>query len=546
MLSSSAVDTVGASRFRIGDLVVDFAAGSVQRDGESIPLARLTFALLEQLVAHAPETVKSEELIERLWPDVVVGEENLKQRVLLLRRALGDDADSPRYVETVRGWGYRLAAKVEPIDEAATGSSTDAPQRRSRLVPIVALGAAAVAGLTLWKTLVPTRAEDPPQAPPDFIRLETEELENRARSLLQNFGDPEALELSLEAWEELASLRPDHAAAYAGMAAARTQLVWNTSPAEDQLGRAQEEAERSLELDPELAEGYMALSYVFFLRGLVESGEELSARSIELAPEDPWVLQMRARLVMEVLGRYGEAEVLARRATLADDSHYPAWFQLGWAQLELERLDEAAASFDKAIDLRPDFGSAHFGLGVVNAQRGKFDRAIEHYDRALAIDPNSSFAHFLTGVAWHHLAKPEKALASFETVVNLDTPHATKPYALLYSGVEQRALGNESEAEALIDRAEHAFKTNPEIWANSKGLAGVAMARGQREAALDWLDRARESGLRSIVQLTGDPALEPLESDERFRALITEIRSERGPSPQSEPDPQDPPRADPS
>jgi TolB-like protein/DNA-binding winged helix-turn-helix (wHTH) protein len=82
-------------------------------------LQALSFDLLVTLVRAAPRLVSFEQLGERVWPGLVITPETIVQRVKLLRGALGDEAHAPRYIEGVRGRGYRLIASVCPLTETA-------------------------------------------------------------------------------------------------------------------------------------------------------------------------------------------------------------------------------------------------------------------------------------------------------------------------------------------------------------------------------------------------------------------------------------------
>lgn len=94
---------------QVGELELDADRGRVIRHGDPLDLPPLSFRLLIELVRAYPGVARTGELLESLWPRGFMTESNLKQRVYLLRRALQDDADEPRYVRTVRGWGYQLA-----------------------------------------------------------------------------------------------------------------------------------------------------------------------------------------------------------------------------------------------------------------------------------------------------------------------------------------------------------------------------------------------------------------------------------------------------
>ena len=107
-------DPVG---YQVDDLTIDLAPRRVRRAGTVIPLKALSFDLLLTLVRAAPALVSFEQLNERVWPGLVITPETIVQRVKLLRGALGDDPQAPRYIEGVRGRGYRMLAAVRPLTE---------------------------------------------------------------------------------------------------------------------------------------------------------------------------------------------------------------------------------------------------------------------------------------------------------------------------------------------------------------------------------------------------------------------------------------------
>jgi TolB-like protein/DNA-binding winged helix-turn-helix (wHTH) protein len=111
--------------FEFADLTLDTRQRAVSRAMERVALPKLTYELLLALVEAAPNLVTNAELVERVWRGRVATPETLAQRVLLLRRALGDEASSPRYVRGVRGHGYQL---VPPVRARHRGESP--PLRR--------------------------------------------------------------------------------------------------------------------------------------------------------------------------------------------------------------------------------------------------------------------------------------------------------------------------------------------------------------------------------------------------------------------------------
>jgi TolB-like protein/DNA-binding winged helix-turn-helix (wHTH) protein/tetratricopeptide (TPR) repeat protein len=103
--------------YQVDDLIVELAPRRVRRAGTLIRLQALSFDLLVALVRAAPNLVSFEQLTERVWPGLVISPETIVQRVKLVRGALGDDPHAPRYIEGVRGRGYRMVAEVRPLTE---------------------------------------------------------------------------------------------------------------------------------------------------------------------------------------------------------------------------------------------------------------------------------------------------------------------------------------------------------------------------------------------------------------------------------------------
>jgi len=99
---------------RIADLRVDPTLDEVCRDGRTIKLEPKAMQLLICLAERAGEVVSVEELLDRVWKEVVVSQDSVYAAVAALRRNLGDDPKSPRYIANVVRRGYRLIAPVSP------------------------------------------------------------------------------------------------------------------------------------------------------------------------------------------------------------------------------------------------------------------------------------------------------------------------------------------------------------------------------------------------------------------------------------------------
>jgi Tol biopolymer transport system component/DNA-binding winged helix-turn-helix (wHTH) protein len=102
---------------RIGSFALDIQAGELHKSGLKVRLQEQPRQVLAMLVDRPGEVVTREELRRRLWPvDTFVDfDHGLNKAINKLREALGDDADKPRYIETLPRRSYRLIAPVEPI-----------------------------------------------------------------------------------------------------------------------------------------------------------------------------------------------------------------------------------------------------------------------------------------------------------------------------------------------------------------------------------------------------------------------------------------------
>src|SRR5215471_233750 len=102
------------SLIRIADLRVDPTLDEICKDGRTIKLEPKAMRLLMCLAERAGEVVSVEQLLERVWKEVVVSQDSVYAAVAALRRTLGDDPRNPRYIANVVRRGYRLIAPVSP------------------------------------------------------------------------------------------------------------------------------------------------------------------------------------------------------------------------------------------------------------------------------------------------------------------------------------------------------------------------------------------------------------------------------------------------
>jgi TolB-like protein/DNA-binding winged helix-turn-helix (wHTH) protein/Tfp pilus assembly protein PilF len=124
------MEEVKRSPIRFGVFEVDLQASELRKQGIKVKLQQQPFELLAMLLEHPGEVVTREEVQKRLWPaDTFVDfDRGLNRATNRLRESLGDDAESPRFIETLPRRGYRFIAPVVKSDESGHVAELVPPQ----------------------------------------------------------------------------------------------------------------------------------------------------------------------------------------------------------------------------------------------------------------------------------------------------------------------------------------------------------------------------------------------------------------------------------
>ncbi|MGZ4982997.1 MAG: winged helix-turn-helix domain-containing protein, partial [Chthoniobacterales bacterium] len=157
-----------ASQYDFGDFTMDVTKRLLaRRDGTPVPLTPRVFDTLLFLVEHHDTVLDKERLMEAIWPDVVVEENNLSQNISTLRRVFGETPGSHNYIVTVPGRGYRFVAEVtrpasdtkppsrttpEPAVPVST-PSLGKPKRKLSLVSVASAALLLLLGLVALSSL---------------------------------------------------------------------------------------------------------------------------------------------------------------------------------------------------------------------------------------------------------------------------------------------------------------------------------------------------------------------------------------------------------
>jgi TolB-like protein/DNA-binding winged helix-turn-helix (wHTH) protein len=166
---------IGAWRLNLPSNEISHADSIVRLDPR---LMRLLLCLAER----PGEIVSTDDLLKRVWNEVIVTPDSVYQAIAALRRALGDDPKNPAYIATVPRVGYRLIAAVGPADAGLPSTASARAQlpfwRRPRRGRGIALGVAALAVLLVVLAIVYQRATVPTTvAVLPFLDLTTEAMD---------------------------------------------------------------------------------------------------------------------------------------------------------------------------------------------------------------------------------------------------------------------------------------------------------------------------------------------------------------------------------
>lgn len=102
--------------FHIGEWLVEPELNRIERNDETLHLEPKIMEVLVHLARHGPRVVTRQQLIDEVWDGGYITDNTLTHAITEIRRALGDSASKPRYIETIHRRGYRLVEPVTNID----------------------------------------------------------------------------------------------------------------------------------------------------------------------------------------------------------------------------------------------------------------------------------------------------------------------------------------------------------------------------------------------------------------------------------------------
>ena len=188
--------------------------------------------------------------------------------------------------------------------------------------------------------------------------------------------------------------------------------------------------------------------------------------------------------------------------------------------LELFRqgnLKEAVPELQKSLQKNSADAEVRLHLAFAYDRLGSTDEAIAEYLRAIDIDPNNYFAYNNLGVLFDKQGRYDEAITAFESASRIDPKNGGAKNNLATARKNKAAT---LERQAQIQKVENAAAINPKDPQASFNVARLHAHYGNREAALQWLDRARRQGYKNMAAVKSDPAFKSLSNDREFELIL--------------------------
>ena len=265
---------------------------------------------------------------------------------------------------------------------------------------------------------------------------------------------PESLRAAIDAFDRAIARDPDFALAYAHVAMAYTELAEAGALAPEVAYRhAGDAAARAVRLDPDLGAAHCTVAFLKTVRDFDWPGAEREfQRAIELNPSHAEAYDLYGRLC-SALGRYDEALALLRRAQQLDPVAHGV--DVVTTLIRAGRYDEAVARGEELVDVAPGEDRRHATLGWAYFLAGRVDRGLAELERAVALSPGNTLWLSQLGEARGLSGDREGALAILRDLGRRAESSYVSPYhfAYLHTGLGQRDEAIDHLERAVAERA---------------------------------------------------------------------------------------------
>lgn len=437
--------------------------------GREAAISQRAMSVLAELARAGGAVVQKYDLMDAVWGQAEVSDGALSQSIFELRHALGDDPQHPRFIETIRGVGFRL---IPTVRSTADGPSLARRLTRSRLRLAMAAALMIVAAILVYLTLDPVVAPPLQRAEKSIAVLPFENRSDREADRYFTDGIHEDLLRHIAHIRDIKTIARTSVMGYRGTTKnMRTigQELGVATVLEGSVQRAGDRIRINVKLidsgtDTQLwAKAYtrqLTVENVFAIQSEIASDVARSLEAI-LTPDEQQRLLRVPTSSLEALSAYfrgkdarnlGTHEAIRKSVThfqraiewdptFADahaDLAYTLMLQILFSGLPADvQTSRALPHIERALELDPLLDRAHVALGYLHDVRLELDLAATAYARALELNPNSIIALRSYGHLLHwSVGRPGAAVTYFERALEL-APGA--------EGIRQQL------AEALID-----------------------------------------------------------------------------------------------
>ena len=503
-------DTV---RVKIGEWEVDSIRAEVSRDGECKKVERRLLKLLMLLARHPGKPVTKDVLLTQVWAGKYASNDTLSVAISQLRKLLGCNANTPQYIETISGFGYRLLAPVTPLEEVCAGQGdvgkqTEAGvnaqqnardktrqkkvQKRFFLIFLTAasLAVAFFAGL-LWieknKNLNSDKNENNnAMSAASIDAVLQHSFYQKARFLLEDDKRSHAtIQEAKQLAQALIDLFPDSAEAYALVATSNKFLYFYSGPIEKKafVPEIQQSVDAALNLDPSN------------LRALTEAWQYYS------------YINIQPRKAVEYLNK----------AITLNPSDGAAHAQYAQLMLALRNFDRAVHHNKVAAAILASHYSSASMIWIFQMS-GRYDEALEELNRLYSVMPDSLDYHRSAIKLYENMGNEEKAfelyLASFKRVGYSD--EQLKQVEIIFQEKGLQGL-NEWLVSSKKEEKDVGQHTPPYSFARYHAAAGNA------EQAIEYLEKTEQENRSVLLWINTDPKFASLAGLPRFEALKSRL-----------------------
>ena len=562
----------GSQAIRFGTFELDVQAGELRKQGVKIKLQEQPLRVLEMLLANPGQLVTREELRRVLWPTntLVDFDHGLNRSINKLREALGDSAESPRFIETLAKRGYRLVggpgsgpAEIRSLLVLPLENLSQDPEQgyfADGLTETLTTTLAKISALRVLSRTTAVFYKRAQKTLPDIARelgvdgvVEGTVLrsEGRVRISAQLLHAPTDTHLWADSYDR--DLR-DILALQAEVAAAIAKEIRVKVTPHEQMQLAHAPV-----VDPEAYDAYLRGRFYWDKRtpDAMRMAIELFEQAIARDPSFSAAHAGRAECT-GALGWWGyvppaEAFPKAKRQALKvielDPGLAHGHAVFAWATLHNDYdFLTAEEQFRRAIELDPRSSLAHYRLALSLTYVGRFEEAIDEAECAVSLDPLSAMPNAALSWTYWFARQFDRVLAHARTKVEL---HADVPYIHWAVAMGNLEIGNFdaaiaamrlavdtsggatlfsailAETYAVAGRRDDALEILRRLQEDSGQryvtpymLGRIYAALGQKDEAFRWLDIAYEQRAPWMVLLKRDPRLDSLRSDPRYEALL--------------------------